>query len=322
MVTSLPFCHCSERLQALQPTVQCPEAVPYVLPEILLLAGDPDMDAPSLLANSLWIKYRKSPEWAWKVWDNTVASLRQIPVMIPEIAGRRICALRYGIFLCHIDQHLALGLDAEVSQWFVGPGKNEVAALTSDAWGVFTVVLLHLSAHGALKTTTLLKALVYPALQQAASLPEGYHDHNLEQLIRSADDLCRRLLISEKINNDGMPPMNLLELQAIRTRRQDVYHASHFPLLAANIPLLICVENNRHIPHNIRRDLSSLRHSLSLDPNIRQGAYRNLEVIRNSFEESCDAFEQPAEVFSKHIIGGLRMLLSDANEGELPWLIP
>jgi mediator of RNA polymerase II transcription subunit 12 len=159
--------------QALQPIVQRSDPVPEVLPEILLLAGDPDSNAPSILANGLWIKYRTSSDWAWKVWDNTVASLRQIPSMTQDVDARRACALRYGCFLWRIDQHLPHGLDGDVLQWFLGPGKSEVVALSADAWDVLSVVLLYLVVNDALKTTTIMEGLVYPAWQLGAAGTSG-----------------------------------------------------------------------------------------------------------------------------------------------------
>ncbi|KAF5386158.1 hypothetical protein D9615_002361 [Tricholomella constricta] len=303
---------------ALQPATDHPDVVPDVLPEILLLAGDPDADAPTLLANSLWIKYRKSVDWAWKVWDNTVASLRQVPVMTSDEAGRRACALRYGVFLWQVDQHLATGLDNEVLRWFLGPGKNEVAALSSEAWNVLTVVLLHLSVHGALKTTTILRGLVYPAWQQGASMPAGQQGSMTETFLRSANDICHRLLLSEDIN-DTLPPVDLLDLQCIRTRRQDVYCGPHFPLLASSIPLLICVENNEHISEGLRDDSMSLRHLISRHQDFRQGAYRNLDAIREAFEFSLQQLDEPNGTLGKHIVAGLRMVLCDISEELSDW---
>ncbi|KAG6920074.1 hypothetical protein DXG01_010142 [Tephrocybe rancida] len=297
---------------ALQPATEHPDIVPDVLPEILLLAGDLTHNAPSLLANSLWIKYRRSGDWAWKVWDNTVASLRQVPVMTSDEAGRRDCALRYGVFLWHVDQHLAMGLDNEVLRWFLGPGRNEVAALNSEAWGVLVVVLLYLSVQGALKTTTILQGLVYPAWQQAANTTAENPSPTTETFLRFANDVCRRLLVSDNMNED-LPPGNLFELQCIRTRRQEVYCGTHFPLLASSIPVLICLENNKLISEELRGDSTSLRHLLSQNEGFRQGAYRNLDAIREAFELSLHHMDASTGTLHKHIVAGLRMLLYDID---------
>ena len=56
--------------QALAPETVMGDTVPPVLPEILLLAEDCKLDAPSILVNSLWYRYRTSSDWGWKVWDN------------------------------------------------------------------------------------------------------------------------------------------------------------------------------------------------------------------------------------------------------------
>ncbi|KAJ7502832.1 hypothetical protein B0H11DRAFT_1986564 [Mycena galericulata] len=299
---------------ALRPYSDRPEAVPDVLPEILLLADDPVGDAPSILASGLWIKYRMSSDWAWKVWDNTVASLRQIPFMTPDASNRRICALRYGSFLWHVDQHLPKGLDEEVLHWFLGPGKNEVAALEADAWDVLTVVLLHLSVHGALQTTTILQGLVYPAWQLGASASTPQQGQSREVLLRAVNTLFQQLLLRDDGGSENIP-VDLLELQRIQTRRQAVYREPHFLLLISSIPLLVSLESNENLSREIRKDLASLRLTLSEHDDFRHGAFRNLDAIRETFERSL-VVEEVDENRAKSMVGALRVLLLDPSDDE------
>lgn len=301
---------------ALQPVAEHPDVVPEVLPEILLLAGDPNDDAPSVLANSLWIKYRMSSDWAWKVWDNTVASLRQVPDMTADVGGRHTCALRYGVFLWHVDQHLPLGLDGEVLRWCLGPGKNEVAALSSDVWNILSVVVLYLSVHGALKTTTILVGLVYPAWQLCAGLSVEEAGHSTDMFLRAANNLCKRLLLLDDVNEDRLPPANLHEVQCIRTRRQDVYCLPHFRLLASSFPLLIFIENNQNIPEEYRNESASLRHLLSENGDFRRGAYQNLDVIQEVLEDSLERIDETAGDLNKFVVSGLRRLLCDSADAD------
>lgn len=238
--------------------------------------------------------------------------------MTSDIAGRQACALRYGAFLWHIDQHLPNGLDDQVLGWFLGPGKNEVAALSADAWDVLTIVLLYLSVRGALKTTTILTGLVYPAWQLGASASEGQQGHSLGTFIHATNNLCRCLLLCEDGTGDKTPPTDLLEVQCIRTWQQDVFYESHFPTLIGAIPLLISLENNTHIPPDLRRQSTSLRQNFCQDKNFRQGAYRHLDAIREAFEQ----FLQPADEATddslcRTVIAGLRILLCDGNDGAL-----
>ncbi|KAJ7209594.1 hypothetical protein GGX14DRAFT_630911, partial [Mycena pura] len=296
---------------ALRPQSDRPESVPDVLPEILLLADDPRADAPSILASSLWIKYRISSDWAWKVWDNTVASVRQIPRMTPDPSNRRICALRYGVFLWHVDQHLPKGLDDEVLKWFLGPGKNEVAALDADAWVVFAVVLLHLSVHGALQTTTILQGLVYPAWQLGVSASNVQQGQSREVLLRAVNALFEQLLLRE---DGGHEPIDLLELQRVQTRRQAVYQEPHFLLLVSSIPLLVALESSENLSQEIRKDFTSLRLTLSAHSAFRQGAFRNLDAIREIFNQTLQD-EEADENRAKAVVGALRSLLSDSSDG-------
>lgn len=306
----------SSYLQALQPHTEHPDNVPDVLPEILLLANDFDGDAPSILANGLWIKYRRSQDWAWKVWDNTVASLRQIPAMVVDTAARRGCALRYGTFLWHVDQHLPAGLDNQVLRWFLGPGKNEIAALSGDAWDIVTVVLLYLSVHGALKTTTILQGLISSAWQLGASASAEQQSPSLETFLHAANNLCRRLLLRDDGSGDIMPPTDLLDVQCIRTRRQDVYRKSHFPLIVASIPLLVVLENNAHVPEHLRVEAASIRRALCEDQDFRQGVFRSLDAVRDAFERPILSVGEGGEDLNKHIIAALRMVLCEATDGQ------
>ncbi|KAF9453917.1 hypothetical protein P691DRAFT_798859 [Macrolepiota fuliginosa MF-IS2] len=292
---------------ALRPATERPQPVPDVLPEILVMAADTEPEAPSLLANGLWIKYRTSLDWAWKVWDNAIASLRQVPAMNPDVAQRKACALRYGIFLWQVDQHLPDGLDGDVQRWFVGPGQNEIAALTAEAWDVVTVVLLYLCVHGALKTTTILTGVVYPAWQLGAteSTPE------VQVFLNAANNLFQQLLLQENPNTNGIPPVDLFDVQCLQTRRRTVYEEPHFSSLVTSIPLLILLENKPDIPQEIRTEFTSLRHRLCHDTQFRQGAYRNLDVIRAAFEDSAYLSETSSMDLGQHTIVGLRTILGE-----------
>lgn len=298
--------------KALQPVTGSPDVVPRVLPEILLLADQPNPEAASILANSLWYKYRTAVDWAWKVWDNTVASLRQIPAMTSDLASRQACAMRYGSFLLQIDQHLPSGLDDQVLQWLLGPGKSEVAALTSEAWEVLAMVLLYLSVHGALSTTTILRGLVYPAWQVAAQLSPSQPCETGDVFLAAANNLLECLLFQEEGRSDGMPPTDLLEIQRIRTRRQDVYREPHFSLLVANIPTLVLVEHNPEIPTKLKESSAAIRHKLCKIREFRRGAYRNLDAVRAAFEQPLQSGEVD-ERLDEPIVDALRMVLGESH---------
>ncbi|KAG2121417.1 hypothetical protein BD769DRAFT_1629455 [Suillus cothurnatus] len=269
---------------ALAPKTDHPETVPLVMPEILLLAEDSKPDAPSILANSLWYRYRTSGDWAWKVWDNIVASLRQVPVMSEDHERRHTYALRYGQFLLNVDHYLPGGIDNDVLQWFLGTGKSELLGLTPETWNVLRVVLLFLCVHGALSTTTLLQGLVYPAWRLGADAGPLYQTQNMETFIQAASELFDALVLQEECFISSIVPQELLDAQRIHTWRQDAFREPHFTLLASNIPNLVLLEHNNVVSDELRGVARDLRLRTCRSRDIRQSCYRNLDAVRRGFE--------------------------------------
>ncbi|KAG2113880.1 uncharacterized protein F5147DRAFT_788005 [Suillus discolor] len=298
---------------ALAPKTEHPEAVPSVMPEILLLAEDSKPDAPSILANSLWYRYRTSGDWAWKVWDNIVASLRQVPVMSEDHELRHTYALRYGQFLLNVDHHLPGGIDNDVLQWFLGTGKSEVLGLTLETWDVLRVVLLFLCVHGALSTTTLLQGLVYPAWQLGADAGPLYQPHNMETFIQAASELFDALVLQEECSISPIVPQELLDAQRIRTWRQDAFREPHFTLLASNIPNLVLLEHNDVVSDGLRGTARDLRLRTCESRDIRQSCYRNLDAVRKGFEHPIQS-GMVAETLYEPLVNALKMILSESNE--------
>lgn len=298
---------------ALAPKTDHPEAVPPVMPEILLLAADSKPDAPSILANSLWYRYRTSGDWAWKVWDNIVASLRQVPVMSEDHERRHTYALCYGQFLLNVDHHLPGGIDKDVLQWFIGTGKSEVLGLTPETWDVLRVVLLFLCVHGALSTTTLLQGLVYPAWQLGADASPLYQPQNMETFIQAASELFGALVLQEECFISSIVPQELLDAQRIHTWRQDAFREPHFTLLASNIPNLVLLEHNNVVSDELRGIARDLRLRTCESRDIRQSCYRNLDAVRKGFERPIQS-GMVAETLCEPLVNALKMILSESNE--------
>lgn len=311
----LQYCDDANRIQALHPASDQSCVVPPALPEILLLATDPSPDAPSMLANTLWYKYRSAPDWAWKVWDNTIASLRQIPSMINDLPGRRICALRYASFLTHVDQHIPAGSDSHILAWFLGSGRNEVEALSSEAWDVVTVVLLHLSIYGALATTTILQGLVYPTWQAAAFASSSQQGSSLEVLLGAVIDLCAHLLLKD-ICGDGYPPVDFFEVHGLHTRRRDVYREPYFSHLVQNIPALVLVEQNLNLSDQLRLASRAFRESLCSTSVFRLGVYRDLDTVHTAFEQMLTNSDVPDD-FHEPLVNALRLMFNEGQQGML-----
>lgn len=302
--------------QALRAADGNPETVPTHLQEILLLPNDLRPGAAQLLANNLWYRYRTAPDWAWRVWDNTFASLRIKPQLPQDAAGARARALLYAEFLLHIDEHLPNGLDEHVSNWFSGPGVAELIAIDADAWDCVMVALLYLTVQGALSTTTILQGLVYPMWQRALNPPPPGGTQAISQppevYLRAAHEIFARLMLRTEGNGDEIPPTDFIQSQRIRTRRQDVCAEPHLLLLVSNIPVLVFVENDPHIPEELRQLSSSIRHAVCEITEFRQGVYRDLSAVRAAFERWLQ-YDSLDESLVEPLMDALRLILNVAR---------
>ena len=277
------------------------------------MAQDPNPDAPSILANALWYKYRSSLNWVWTVWDNTIASLRQIPSMLTDLLDRRVCALRYAKFLFHVDEHVVGGLNDHVLNWFTGSGINEISALTEEAWDVVTVVLVFLCIHGAVSTTTLLKGVIYPGWQYGVRATNENHFQSVSTFVQAASNLCKRLLLVYEEADDDHLSADILETQRLSTRRKDVYSEPDFSLLASNLPTLVCLENSEFADERVRQFATYLRMQICVSSEFRLGAYRNLDAVRCAFEKSLDS--DISESLYQSLMSALRLALGDSESG-------
>ena len=257
-----------------------------------------------------------SSDWAWKVWDNTIASLRQIPSMIADISDRRACALRYAMFLLHVDQHLPRGFDEQIRMWLMGSGRNEIAALTTETWDVVTVVLLYLACYGALATTTILESLIFQVWQAGAYVTTEEQGQQLEPLLTAVNNLFEHLLLRDECGT-GLPPIDVFEAQGLQTRRRDVFREPHFSLLVSNFPAIVLIEQNRNLPEALRMASMTLRQTICRVNVFRQGIYRDLDAVRLTFEKLLES-QYISDDLHGPLVEALRLMLNDAGQGMSP----
>lgn len=248
------------------------------------------------------------------VWTNTLNSFHQLQATELDGAARDKIALQYGALLWRVDQHLPDGLDECILQWFTWFGQGLLPKLDSATWEMLEHMLLYLAVQGAVKTTTILTGLVYPAWALASTL-EVLTSGQLAYL-HAANNLCKRLLLEDDADDIAVA-QDLFDIQCIRTRRQAVYFEPHFSQLAGNIPLMIYLESLERFPEDFRSSMSWLRRHLCQDHGFRQGAYRNLNVIREAFETSPFLAGVTYDNLRKEAMGGLRLILWDSSDGKI-----
>lgn len=303
--------------QRLYPSNEPAVAVPDVLPEILLLAQDTDEKAPVQLANTLWYKYRTSEEWSSKVWENTVASLRQISALNFNPAVCRTYARRYADLLSGVDQRLPHGLDEYVLRWLLGPGVPELHTLNRDVWLIFVPTLVNLVVTDAVSTTTILQGLVYPVWSAAASVINREEAETISTYLSPATSLFELLLLRDQVTPEDAEDIcvdSLMSLQRIVTRRRRVFSQEHFPSLVAAIPTLVLLEHNHQLPDTIRTRIGVLRSRLCQHHDLKQAVYRDLDQVRTVFERPLETDGSPVYL-RESLVVALRITLDDGSPG-------
>jgi mediator of RNA polymerase II transcription subunit 12, fungi type len=273
-----------------------------------MLANDMLEDAPSTLASNLWIEYRGSSDWIWKVWDNTIASLRQVPALASDQTAQIVCARRYGIFLKHVDEHLPTGLDDQVLNWFLGRGKNELARLSDGVWQLLQILLLHLISHDALKTTTVLEGLVYPTWKSCEN--NTIDAQHLEPSLRAANQIVRSVLLL-----DDETGFSLQQERRIQSSRHEVFEMPRLRALLAHIPVLVRLESHASIQADLQDEIRSIRLAICEDKDFRRCICYNLDVVKDTFDGAIDLTTSSNEDLTQRLVKGFRIVLGERSDG-------
>ena len=250
------------------------------------------------------------------MWDNVLTSLQRMVHSEPNTEMGDRYAFSYGLFLWHIDQHLASGLDEEVLHWLTRPGSNQIGNFNFETWNALSTVLIYLVAHRSLRITTVLTGLIFPAWEQGASTTADgpYLESSIATHVRSANSLCEALLL-RRYHHDDPLLADIRHIQCIESRQQMVYSEPFFSTFITKIPILIHLENNACLPEDVRLQTGHLRRRLCQEESFRQGAFRNLDSTREAFEKSL-IFSETNDDLGKSLITGLRHILCSEDEGD------
>lgn len=294
--------------------------MPTTLPEILLLAQDPNIHAAPALANTLWYKYRTSVKWTWTVWDNVIASLRQVPVIIQLQHDRYQCAFRYSQLLLHVDEHSADGIDVDAMKWLVGLGQNEIINMTAEAWEICIVVFIQLVVNGALKITSLLHGVIYPAWVRAAQVDSAVKWTSAALTLQSANTLFGTLLLQWKeticteYSPIGLPPTNLSDMQRLRARRGEVYLEANFRRLVEMLPALVLVQNNSFVEQSFRTQAQEVITGICSSSEFCLATQKYFNAVLVTFEKALEPGRFPEEMRDS-LMATLHLVFSNDSQG-------
>lgn len=250
------------------------------------------------------------------MWDNVIASLRQMPGIVIDPEARTVFALRYATFLLHVDQHSATGIDGQALNWFLGSGFGELLALDAEAWKVVNILFLHLAVNGAVKITTLLEGVVYPIWRSCSSISTPEEFATFSVLLEASNSLCDLLIIRDTFDlgdSVSYSPSNLFEMQQLRTRRKEVFMDQHYRLLVSSLPDLVFLENKEAIVSSYRAAASHLRVALCSSEDFRLGAVRHLDAVLETFAKSLEP-DRMNDNMHEPLVKALRFIFDDCDD--------
>ena len=289
-------------MQGLRAPMSPTQREPSILPRIARLAQEDDTS----LATNIWLRHGLSPHWVQEVWQNTLESLRELPLAFPEAEERHVRVSRYAQFLWNIDQHLRPGaLDELVFYWATGPGRTEFRHLGQDVWSALSMVILYLITRDALTAPNIMKGIVYP-IWELCALVSG---PSVSTMLNAANHIASRLLLHDQGGSVGATNGQLGEIQKLQTRRRSVYIEENFSLLLSSLPNLVVLQHKNDLDEELRLSTAQLCIAISRHPEFRMVAYRNLELVSRAFW-NVD-FESMSQDLEKHLSNALQQILSD-----------
>jgi mediator of RNA polymerase II transcription subunit 12, fungi type len=197
---------------------------------------------------------------------------------------RRTRALRYASFLLHIDSLLHRGLD--LTNWFAGPGRRELAALENPVWDLLNQVFLYLCSHGSLVVSDILTQVVYPIWAATAAVDTADISSGLTRSALPANRLFEALLLDAEVPTHTASVISLADTYNLHAQRKDVHRSPHFVQLLRGVITLNSMEQNTYLPDEIRQSSKILHSTLIIDNLFRQGLYAEYERLRPNSRDS------------------------------------
>ncbi|KAG9310600.1 hypothetical protein JVU11DRAFT_9164 [Chiua virens] len=148
-------------------------------------------------------------------------------------------------------------------------------------------------------------------------LPDSFVSPNTwaihSSLLASANALFDSLILRSEPQISSTLSSALLDIHRFYTRRQDAFGELHFGFLAAGMPILVSVEHNSFVPQYLRDMAQVLRVRTCESRQFRFAAYRDLDVIRRTFEQSIQSGSIDERLFEP-LVNALKAILSDSSE--------
>ncbi|EJD35643.1 hypothetical protein AURDEDRAFT_117332 [Auricularia subglabra TFB-10046 SS5] len=307
-ITQLVAADVEASIEALRPPPTSPEDIPTQVYELDGLAHDSAPNAPSILAHSMWTKFKLKPNWGLTAAESTFASLRDLQPVPDD------CAAKFTMFLWEVDQLMAGALDACVLDCLRGPVFEDMRTCGEETWAIVGTILVELVTRGCVSTQTVLRGVCYPAWSLGARPGLGEDDVAMHAgFLMMSVKLGKTLLLCavETAPEDDFPPRTLSDAQMLKTRRTVLYDDGDFADLVTSLRSLVAWEAGPHVA--LREAAASLRTALQGNREFWFIARKNLDLVRDVFLTVLPPSEALVEML-RAILGDPANVMYDPEE--------
>ena len=207
-------------------------------------------------------------------------------------------------------------LQLVVSAWLDSLTPSEALETCSTSLTV-PWILVHCCAHRLLRLSSkILEKLVFPIWPFAAkgAVSSGISASDLRSLDNSLV-LCQQLLLTEAPSRI-LPPNNLRQALVLQTERGEALNGKNVVNLIQHLPFLVVLDQSKAVSSGTKRQISLLLEHLSMTPQFKAAAFRNLEVLKDAFL-SIEWSQSPLENLEAGMVDVLKMIMSQGSQSEL-----
>ena len=273
-----------------------------------------DVGATSLLASKLFTRHGAFGNWSTLWWQTIIASTQAIDNSVHSAVVAAATAHIQGVAGQADDEFQPI-----VSDWLDSLTPTDaLEALSHPTSLTILWILVNCCAHRLIRLSSkILERLAFPIWTKVAkgALAGGIPASDLKSLENSLI-VSQQLLLTEPPSR-MLPPNNLRQALVLQTERGDALNGKNVVNLIQHLPFLVVLEQSKSISSAMKRQISLLLEQLSMTPQFKSAAFRNLEVLKDAFLSS-EWSQSPLENLEAGMVDVLKMIMSQGSQSQSP----
>ncbi|TXT13184.1 hypothetical protein VHUM_01585 [Vanrija humicola] len=261
------------------------------------------------LAPKLFTRHGKFSAWSSAWWTTIIAGVQAGD---PGSSSSAAAAVAH---VGEVDDHAGDGsLSSVLSDWL----ESLTPATRVDLFGRRNVppvvrFLLLLVVSRRIGSLALFERLIFPELKHAASVVAAPHPRlssKRTHAIEWAVTMAQQLLLCGP--HKSLAPANLREAYIVQTARATVFSKANVEGLIQHLPVLVVLEHSKVVPEKTRALISNIFRGLSVLPQFKTAAFRNLDVLKDAFLSNDWIRKTSDSSLESGMVEHLKLIMSDS----------